>query len=175
MNKQNRIFIIGHSGAGKGVLAEAVAKKLGWQFINADILGCTTHIGRRTSEVLGESGEQHFHDCLHDILSRQMGEENIVVTTDESIACDAKNRDLLKSAFTVYLEVSTPVQMQRGRAASRPPLLPVDDFSAFLEALHVERDELYKESSSFSLNSDDGEIDQHAEAVCKAFEAYQAD
>ena len=156
------------------MLAEAIAKKLGWQLINADVLGCTTHIGRRTSEVLGESGEQHFHDCLHEILSRQMDEENIVVTTDESITCADKNRDLLKSAFTVYLEVSTPVQMQRGRAGSRSPLLPVDDFEAFLEALHTERDARYKEASSFSLSSDDGELDQHVDAVCNAFEAYQA-
>ena len=167
---KNRIFIVGHSGAGKGVLAKAVAKKLGWQFVNADILGCTTHIGRKTSEVLGESGEQHFHHCLHDILSRHMGEENIVVTTDESIVCDPKNRDLLKSAFTVYLEVSTPVQMQRGRAASRPPLLPVDDFRAFLDQIHHDRDHLYAESASFSLSSDNGDIEDHVEQVVKAFE-----
>lgn len=172
---KNRIFIVGHSGAGKGVLAEAVAKKLGWQFTNADILGCTTHIGRRTSEVLGDSGEKHFFSCLHDILSRQMSQENIVVTTDESIVCDAKNRNLLKSAFTVYLEVSASVQMQRGRAGSRAPLLSVDDFAAFLEALHVERDELYKEASNFSISSDDGDIDKHVEEVCKAFDAYQSD
>ncbi len=172
---KNRIFIVGRSGAGKGVLAEAVAKKLGWQFINADILGCTTHIGRRTSEVLGESGEQHFYDCLNEILSQQMSEENIVVTTDESIICDVKNRELLKSAFTVYLEVSTPVQMQRGGAGSRPPLLPVNDFAAFIDSVHRERDELYKEASSFSLSSDDGDIDKHAEAVCKAFEAYRVE
>ncbi|MCH9757061.1 MAG: AAA family ATPase [Gammaproteobacteria bacterium] len=169
---KNRIFIVGHSGAGKGMLAEAVAKKLGWQFINADILGCTTHIGRRTSEVLGESGEHHFYDCLHDILSRQMSEENIVVTTDESIVCDARNRDLLKSAFTVYLEVSISVQMQRGRAGSRPPLLPVEDFKGFIDAIHADRDEQYKEASSFSLSSDDGDIDRHVADVCKAFEVY---
>jgi len=39
MSNIKRIFVIGHSGAGKGVLAQAVAKKLGWKFINADVLG----------------------------------------------------------------------------------------------------------------------------------------
>lgn len=33
MSNIKRIFIIGHSGAGKGVLAQAVAKSLGWKFI----------------------------------------------------------------------------------------------------------------------------------------------
>ena len=35
MSSIKRIFIIGHSGAGKDVLAQAVAKKLGWKFFNA--------------------------------------------------------------------------------------------------------------------------------------------
>lgn len=33
MSKYKRIFIVGHSGAGKGVLGLALAKKLNWQFI----------------------------------------------------------------------------------------------------------------------------------------------
>ncbi len=33
MNKVKRIFIIGHMGADKLLLAEALAKKLGWNFI----------------------------------------------------------------------------------------------------------------------------------------------
>lgn len=172
---KNRIFIVGRSGAGKGMLAEAVAKKLGWEFINADILGCTTHIGRRTIDVLGESGEQHFHNCLYDILAVQMEKENIVVTTDESIVCATKCRDLLKKAFTVYLQVSTSVQMQRGGAGTRPPLLPVDDFAAFIDLIHIERDALYKESACFSLSSDDGDIDRHVTEVCNAFEEYQVE
>jgi shikimate kinase len=36
MSKHKRIFIVGHSGAGKGVLAQALSKKLGWQFLDAD-------------------------------------------------------------------------------------------------------------------------------------------
>lgn len=33
MIKPKRIFIVGHMGAGKALLAEALAKKLGWQYI----------------------------------------------------------------------------------------------------------------------------------------------
>jgi shikimate kinase len=53
MSNIKHIFIIGHSGASKGVLAQAVAKNLGWKSINADVLGCAAHIGRTPSEVLG--------------------------------------------------------------------------------------------------------------------------
>ncbi len=111
MSNIKRIFIIGHSGAGKGVLAQAVAKKLGWKFINADVLGCAAHIGRTVSEVVGTEGERAFNYCLTEILFHQISKENIVVTTDESIICDEKACELLKSEFTVYLKVSLFMQL----------------------------------------------------------------
>ena len=36
MTKPKRIFIVGHMGAGKFLRGEALAKKLGWQFIDAN-------------------------------------------------------------------------------------------------------------------------------------------
>ena len=36
MTKPKRIFVVGHMGAGKALLSEALAKKLGWQFIDAN-------------------------------------------------------------------------------------------------------------------------------------------
>lgn len=168
MSSIKRIFIIGHSGAGKGVLAQAVAKKLGWKFINADILGSVTHIGRTVSQVVGTEGEQAFNRCLTEILSHQITKENIVVTTDENIICDAKARELLKSEFTVYLKVSTNVQVERISEGDYRPLLPVDNFAALLDKMHDERDGLYEQVASFSLSSDNGDIEGHATSIINA-------
>lgn len=88
-HKHNRIFIVGLSGAGKGVLAEAIAKRLGWKFINADILGAAAHVGRTVSEIVGEEGELRFNQCLTEILACQMSQDNIVVTT-LIFVCDKK-------------------------------------------------------------------------------------
>ncbi len=165
MSNIKRIFIIGHSGAGKGVLAQAVAQKLGWKFIDADVLGCVAHIGRTLSEVVGGEGERAFNHCLTEILSHQITKENSVVTTDESIICDKKARELLKSEFTVYLKVSTAVQLER--LSNYRPLLPVDNFSALLDKLHEERDSLYEQVANFSLSSDNGDIEEHAASVIK--------
>ncbi len=166
MNQFQRIFIIGHSGAGKGVLAEAIAKKLGWKFINADVFGGAAHIGRTVSDVVGKEGEHNLNHCLTEILSHQINKNNIVVTTDESIICDEKARQLLKSEFTVYLKVSTSVQVER--LSNYRPLLPVDNFGVFLDQLREQRDNLYEEAASFSLSSDNGDIDEHAKRVIDA-------
>lgn len=43
MSKHHQIFIVGPSGAGKGVLAQALAKQLGWQCIDADFALLPSH------------------------------------------------------------------------------------------------------------------------------------
>lgn len=88
MSKAKRIFIVGQSGAGKGVVANKVAKQLGWKFINADVLASVASIGRSVTDVFGSGSEDKFNQTLTEILQHQITQENIVVTTDENIACD---------------------------------------------------------------------------------------
>lgn len=42
-----RIFVIGHMGAGKFIFTEALAKKLGWQIVDANP-SIERYIGRQT-------------------------------------------------------------------------------------------------------------------------------
>lgn len=166
MLNKKRIIIVGHSGAGKGVLAQAIAKKLNWKFIDSDF-SLAPSIGRTLPEIIGSQGEVLFNNCLTEILSNQLRKEEVVITTDDSIICNEKSRDLLSSEFTVYLKVS--VQVQLDRISHNRPLLPVDDYESFLNTLRTERDSLYSDVASFSISSDNGEIDEHVESILAAF------
>jgi shikimate kinase len=166
MSQHKRIFIIGHTGAGKALVAKALAEKLGWQFINAD-LGLESHIGRTLTEIIGKQGEKTFHNCESEILSYQLSKENIVVATDASIVSSEKNRELLSSEFIVYLKVSTPIQLKR-LSRNPAPLLAISDHTEFLDKLHQERDDLYDQVASFSVNSDNGAIQEHVLSIIDA-------
>jgi shikimate kinase len=166
-----RIFIVGHSGAGKGVLAQAIAKKLGWKYVDADF-SLAPSIGRPLKEILSEQGEKAFHKMQTEILSNLASQENIVVTTDDSIICDDKNRDLLSAEFTVYLQVSPEVQLER--ISYNRPLAKIKDYGAFLNTLRSERDAFYEQVACFSLSSDNGDIDAHVNSVVKAFDGHAA-
>jgi shikimate kinase len=164
MNQSKRIFIIGHPGAGKAVVAEALAEKLGWQFIDADF-GLEFHIGRTLNEILGKTGEEAFHQCESEIFLNQLKKENIVLTTDASIVCNEKNRQLLSREFVVYLQVSTSVQIER---ISRDPVpLTNPDLKTFLDKLHQERDSLYDQVASMSINSDDSALERHVLSIIR--------
>lgn len=166
MSKANRIFIVGHSGAGKGVLAQAIAEELGWQYIDADF-ALEPSIGRPLSDILSKEGTKPFYKCLADILANQTSKQNIVVTTDDGIVCDEKCRDILSGEFTVYLSVSPSVQLDR--ISHNRPLLPTENYKDFLGTLRDERDSHYEQIASFSLSSDNGDIPEHTKQVIESY------
>lgn len=165
MSKCNRIYIIGHHGAGKGLLAKTLADKIGWKFIDVDF-GLEARVGLTTSEILGQQGETNMQRCMFDILTTLNNQSNIVVTTDASIVCDEKNRQLLSSGFVVYVGVSLPVQIERIARHSLPLLN--SNIDSFLERLHHERDGLYESVASMVVDSDNGALDKHVLNVIDA-------
>lgn len=161
-DKQNRIFIIGHPGAGKALLAKSIAEKLGWKFIDADF-GLEFNIGRTINEILG-SGAADFYRCQADVLRELLKKENYVVATDASIVCDETLRNLLADEFVVYLEVSTHVQLER-TSRNPAPLLLVTDVKTLLDRLHAERDELFVKTATLTIDSDDSALDTHVSQI----------
>lgn len=159
MNSYKRIFIIGHHGAGKALVAKAVAEKLGWQFIDADF-GLEARIGRIQSEIIGDDLESPFYHCESAILKHSLEQENIVVTTDPSIVLNPKNKLSLSSELVIYLSVSTDIQIERTQRSAET-LLPRDNKKAFFEQLHAERDKLYEQMASISINTDDSALEKH--------------
>jgi len=151
MNQAKRIFVVGHMGAGKALLSEALAKKLGWQYIDANP-SLERYIGRSLNEILGKQGEEAFHQCEAEIIEHYIGKEQVVVVMEEAVIATEENRKLLSSEFVVYLKVSTPTQMQRMKGG-RSPLLPIADLKAFLDKQHLERDSLFEAVATLTIES----------------------
>lgn len=151
MTTPKRIFIVGPMGAGKFVFAEALAKKLEWQIVDANP-SIQRYIGRPTRDILGEEGEAAFNRCQADIISHCIGNENVVVLLEECVVTSEQCRGLLSSEFVVYLKVSIPTQLGRMKNG-RVPALPVDDMKNFLEKQHHERDALYEEVATLIVES----------------------
>ena len=138
MSKPKRIFVVGHMGAGKALFSEALAKKLDWQFIDANP-SLERYIGRSLSEIFGKQGEEAFHRCEAEIISHYVSKEHIVIVMEESVIATEENRKLLSSEFVIYLKVSVPTQIERMKGG-RIPLLLIPDLKAFLDKQHLERD-----------------------------------
>ena len=149
MTKTKRIFIVEHTGAGKSERGELLAKKLGWQYIDANP-GLERYIGKNLAEIVGKQGEEAFHQCEAEIISHYISKEHVVLIMEEAVIATEKNRKLLSSEFVVYLKVSTPVQMKRW-PDGRTPLLPIDDLKAFINKQHLERDSFFEEVATLTI------------------------
>ncbi len=165
MSSCKRVFLIGHPGAGKALVAKKLAEKLGWKYIDAD-LGLESRIGASIHEIF-EQGESDFYQCQYDVLNELCSRNNVVITTDASVVCEDKLCHLLSSEFVVYLQVSLPIQMER-TSHQAEFLLSKSGRKTFFERLHQERDELYQEVSSIQIDSDDSELEQHVEHIMKS-------
>ncbi len=151
MSELKRIFIVGHMGAGKALLSEALAERLGWQYIDGNP-SLERYIGRNLNEILGRRGEEAFHQCEAEIISHYMSKDHVVVLMEEAVIATEQNRKLLSSEFVIYLKVTTPMQIARMQGG-RSPLLPITDLKAFLDKQHLERDSLYEEVATLIIES----------------------
>ena len=167
MSGIKRIFIIGQAGAGKGLVAKTLAQKLGWNIFDADF-GMEYTMGRSLQQILGEDGSKSFHQRETEILAHMLSRENVVINTDAAIVDNEKNRQILSNEFTVFVNVSTDIQLQRLAESNQEPLLPVTDLESFLNKLHEDRDHFYDEVSNFAFSSDDGKLEEHVNSIINA-------
>lgn len=161
MTTPKRIFIIGHLGALKSRTAEALAQKLGWQFIDANP-SLERYIGRNLHDILGKQGEAAFHQCEGEILEYYKNKQQVVVVLEEGVVTSEENRKLLSDEYVVYLKVSISEQLARWDQG-RAPLLPIADVKAFLEEQHNQRDDLYQALASISIDSRD--VDENVASI----------
>lgn len=151
MKALKRIFIIGHLGALKSATGEALAKRLGWQLIDANP-GLERYIGRDFHEMLGAKGEAAFHQCEAQIISYYKSKEQVVVILEEAVIATEENRQLLSQEYVVYLSVTIKQQIESW-PNGRVPLLPIINLPTFLEQQHRERDSLFEEVATLTIES----------------------
>ncbi len=154
------IFIVGHMGAGKFLFTEALAKKLGWQIIDANP-SIERYIGQQTRDILGEQGEAAFNHAQAQIIAQSRDKEHVIVLLEECVVSSEQCRKLLANEFVIYLKVSIATQLERMKNG-RTSALPIDDMQSFLEQQHQERDTYYEEIASLVVESS-GYSEQTAE------------
>ena len=159
-----RIFIVGQPGAGKGVLAKILAKKLNWQFVDAD-LGIESHVGLTLHEILGKQVLDSYCECQFKILETLTNKQAIVVATDGLVLGNDKCIALLNREFVVHLTINASTQIAERTTDGPPTLLNFDNYSNLLDELHAERDGKYESVANYSFNRDNDTLDEHVQGI----------
>ena len=108
------IILIGMPGVGKSTIGVILAKVLGYQFLDADLLIQKSE-GKLLKDIIAEKGTEGFIQVENRVNSR-IEAENAIIATGGSVVYGKEAMEHLKSIGTVvYLKQSLPVLEKRLR------------------------------------------------------------
>ena len=141
------IFVAGFMGSGKSTIGRALARELGWAFVDLDE-EIERREGKDIPSVFTDSGEGGFRDCEHDALREQADAARrgtaLVLALGGGTYAYARNRHLMRSVGpTIWLDAAASNLWERVRHETHRPL--ARDRDAFVH-LHRARRESYSEA-----------------------------
>jgi shikimate kinase len=108
----NNITLIGMPGAGKSSIGVVLAKVLGYQFIDSDLL-IQKEEKRTLSEIIEQDGIDGFK-AVENRVNASIQVENTVIATGGSVVyCDEAMQHLKSEGVVVYLKISLKLLSKR--------------------------------------------------------------
>jgi shikimate kinase len=118
----DKIYLVGFMTAGKTTVAQALARRLGWQA--EDIDGLIEARERRTvADIFSRSGEPYFRRVEREILQLLLPLRHVVVATGGGTFADPENRAAIRrDGLTIWLDVPFTEVLARLPSDRRRPL-----------------------------------------------------
>ncbi len=159
--------MIGMPGVGKSTIGVVLAKVLGYQFVDADLLIQEAE-GKLLSELIEENGTDGFIE-IENRVNSQIQTHRSVIATGGSVVYGKEAMEHLKSIGTVvYLKQNLRVLQRRLRNLKGRGVVLKEGQT--LVDLYKERTVLYEKYADITVDQYKQSIEQTLKAVRKALE-----
>lgn len=161
----NNIILIGMPSSGKSTVGVLVAKMLGFDFLDSDLLIQRTE-NKRLFEILRDSGNEYFCNLEDRINSEIICDKTVVATGGSVVYCENAMKHLKSIGKVVYLKVPLSALEKR-----------VDNFEtrgimmkkgAKLKDIYADRAPLYEKYADITVNVGCGSLTKSAEKIITA-------
>lgn len=164
MKKKNLIFI-GMPAVGKSTVGVVVAKRLGKQFIDTDLL-IQEQEKKLLREIIAEVGDEGFLK-IENQVNRDVDVENAVISPGGSIVyCEEAMKHYKEIGTVIYLQASFETIKQRIRNPKKRGVVLKEGQT--LKDLYDERTPLFEQYADIIVNEDACEIGDTIERVLSA-------
>ena len=165
MHHLQNIILIGMPGAGKSTVGVILAKALGMQFIDTDIM-IQEQTGKMLQEILDEDGPDAFKRIEEEtILS--LHPRHAVIATGGSVVCSGDAMAYLKSGgVVVYLEISYEEMGKRLKNITTRGIVLLPGQS--LRGMYDQRVPLYEKYADLTIACSDEDFESVVRNVIEA-------
>lgn len=163
MSKKN-IILIGMPGVGKSTVGVILAKVLGYQFIDADLV-IQEREKRLLHEIISEEGLDGFLKAEEsaNVHIAKNEEKSIVATGGSVVYCERAMQELKKTGRIVYLELEYDELKKRlGNLKGRGVVLKDGQD---LKGLYEERIPLYEKYADLTVNEKNLDVEQTLQKI----------
>jgi len=147
------IALTGFMGTGKSEVGKALAKKLGYSFVDMDD-EIEKKSGLRITDIFSVHGEEAFRDMETEVIRSFSNGDRLVISTGGGAVLRQENMDYLrKKGVIVCLSAAPEIIMDRLRGSSDRPLLNVEDPLARIKEL-LSRRQPYYDKADIMIETD---------------------
>ena len=161
------IIFIGMPASGKSTVGVVVAKRLGYDFVDTDLL-IQKQEGRLLKDIIAEVGNDGFL-AIENQVNRDLMVENAVISPGGSVVyCEEAMLHFKEIGTIVYLKTSyEDIYNRISNAKNRGVVLKEGQT---LESLYDERAKLFEQYADYTVSEEGLELEETIDKVLELFE-----
>jgi shikimate kinase len=163
----DRILLVGMMGSGKSTIGRALAVRLGWVFLDNDVL-VRELTGREAAEIDASEGEEALHDV--EVAAFRAAIERpgpAVIAVAGSVVDRAREHDRLRAAGHVVWLRAAPATLRRRIGQGRGRRDDATD-ATWLAARAAEREPVYRAVAAQVVDVDASSVEEIVAAILAA-------
>ena len=165
---KRNVVLIGMPGAGKSTLGVVLAKIIGYDFIDADLV-IQNQCDKTLQMIIDACGPEGFIEVENNILSD--ADRSIISTGGSAVYSDAAMKHLTEIGTVVYLKISYSQLVHRLSDLRERGVVMKNGIGMSLRELFNERLPLYERYAEITVDVDDLTITAAARKVADALKA----
>jgi shikimate kinase len=150
-NKKSNIILIGMPGAGKSTIGVILAKRIGFQFYDTDLI-IQSQEQLRLQQIIDTRGLDHFRQIEAKVITNLSLKNSVIATGGSAIYYEKAIENLRRIGLLIYLQV--PLAQLKQRIADMGERGLVMGKGQSFEDLYAERTPLYQRFADVTIAAD---------------------
>lgn len=163
----NNVILIGMPGCGKSTAGVVLAKVLGYEFMDSDLL-IQKREGKLLREIIAEYGEERFLEIEGEVNAGIQADRHVIATGGSVVYSGKAMKHLKEIGRIVYLKLSYATICSRLGNIRRRGVVLKDGQS--LKDLYDERTPLYEAYADIVLDAEGQDVEGLMDAIAKALD-----